>query len=1245
MTAFSITGDEIASWAGRVDAPAVLPDLVRRLIWATSAPREIEFRADGGIRYGGWDGRVTAVAGSAFCPTGSSCWELSTDRDARQKLDGDYAKRHGDGTDTYVGLTAHRFSAKAEWAAARKADGRWADVRALDADDLSLWLAAAPAVAVWFASLHLQRPLEDLATLDELLDEWSHLTEPPLPRALLLLGKEREQLAEQVHVWATGQPRRIAVAAHTRGEALRFVAAALASLPEETGVAARSLVVRSERALRWANRQGESLVLIPTIDPTGRVATERHHLVVALDRHGTNERADLQLGRVPYRLFEPELDGAGFDDAPRLARESQGSLAALARLCGANEVPEWASEPSRLLLALLLAGEWRLSNAADVAVLFQLSGASGQELEELCKRLSRIPDAPLLEHHEAHRPASWRWTSPADAWTWLSGSFTPGLLSAFREAVLGVLGEEDPVFSMDKSERFYAPLQGKVLKHSDALRQGMANTLARLSLGGEVGSVDGAALVAGIAHDLLRPDWIVWASLSDVLPVIAEAAPNAFLDALMQSLDAGSSGVAHVFAEEGEFSNPHTGLLWALERVGWSPARLPRVALLLARFTEVDPGGRMANRPAASFQRLLHPVMPATNAGVEERIATLRHVLHRFPQVGWRLTRALLGSYGLGLVIPAAKPEFLDERCEDRGVSLVEALGFGESVTDFVLERVGEDAGRWLELIELRQAPDGSRARILEALRTLVASGKLSDPDRRLWDGIRDELHLELLHEETRDSPEARTLRQLYATLTPSNPVDAVLWLFSPGKRLPEFVPGGWKAETARMEELASEAITRLSEDGRDLAPLQLLAHRVEAPVALAIRLAKAPFADAVEHAMMIPNDRSWARVRPGFLAARSVTLGLDWLRERLESLLAVEGRDEVVRTLHLLPSIAGTWDLVDMLGAEVRSAFWRAQAFVYPQDMADAPRVVESLLDEAQYARALDVAGHAAEHLPPAIVLRALRGFAENPGEQNRAPTGVGYAVERLFSRLYSSADMDEAEVVRLELAYLSVLVEPHGAAADLRLFQALGHQPEFFAELVRWLYQRDPDAPAESEPPATDDARRRREGAARNAFRVLQAWNGHPGSKQTGEERERAIRDWTASVLELMQRDGRSGAGEAAVAQVLARVAAGADGIWPCEAARQLIEAGRSRFRTELGIAKRNLRGVVSRALFEGGRQEMEIAAGYREGARRLREAGGWPETAAFLDEMAEGFEKEARREDVAANDERLASGYDEE
>ena len=68
---------------------------------------------------------------------------------------------------------------KGRWAAAKRKEGHWADVRALDADDLVHWLETAPAVAQWLAQQIGRRP-EGLTDLAEAWREWSLATDPAL---------------------------------------------------------------------------------------------------------------------------------------------------------------------------------------------------------------------------------------------------------------------------------------------------------------------------------------------------------------------------------------------------------------------------------------------------------------------------------------------------------------------------------------------------------------------------------------------------------------------------------------------------------------------------------------------------------------------------------------------------------------------------------------------------------------------------------------------------------------------------------------------------------------------------------------------------------------------------------------------------------------------------------------------------------------------------------------------------------
>ena len=57
-------------------------------------------------------------------------------------------------------------------------------------------------------------------------------------------------------------------------------------------------------------------------------------------------------------------------------------------------------------------------------------------------------------------------------------------------------------------------------------------------------------------------------------------------------------------------------------------------------------------------------------------------------------------------------------------------------------------------------------------------------------------------------------------------------------------------------------------------------------------------------------------------------------------------------------------------------------------------------------------------------------------------------------------------------------------------------------------------------------------------------------------------------------------------------------------------------------------NARGVVTRSLDEGGAQERELSAKYRSWAERL--VFDYPYVASILERIADGYERDAERED---------------
>ncbi len=739
-----------------------------------------------------------------------------------------------------------------------------------------------------------------------------------------------------------------------------------------------------------------------------------------------------------------------------------------------------------------------------------------------------------------------------------------------------------------------------------------------------------------------------------MLPVLAEAAPSAFLDALERSLARGATGVVHVFSEEGDFSSPHTGLLWALERLGWAPERMPRVALALALLAEADPGGRLANRPHASMLRLLHPIRPTTNATVDDRIATLRGLHVQLPRLAWNFTLGLAGALRGGIAFPTAKPAFLTEACEERTVTVRELVTVENAVADLLLQNAGGDLDRWLELLGNRYLPSELRMQFIREAEQRVASGELIDSECRLWNVLRESLHMACLHHAANaEKPDEQVagLRRVYDRLTPSDPVQSVAWRFERNPRIPERFENGWQQEQERLTDLRRTALQMLSERTDSLDLLRRLAGCVLDPVCLGFAIGTPPFGDWLESVVVDVSDIGWRRIRPAFLAVR-VRAGihdLKWAHARLSDLLGAGRLDEATEAVLLLPRAPATWDLVADLGTEIRDAYWKTEGFTYPDNEIDAGRVVEELLRVGAVARAADIAGVFAKHVTGEMIIRVLEILTGSPGELRRLAEMGSYHLGQLFARLQADTSVDDARVVKLEVAYLPALTGPGNAVGPLRLFHALGEEPELFAHLVTVLYRRSsearPAADAGLEPtdPSTGIQSTGDAAAARNAFEILHAWSSYPGATLDGSAREARILEWSRKVLELASNEDRAESGEGELARVLARIPSGSDGIWPCETARTLIEERRQRFRDELGIAKSNLRGWWSKELYEGGRQEREIAVRYREGADRFKADRQWPETAAFLERMAERYECDAEQEDAEARSEKLEAGVD--
>ena len=132
---------------------------------------------------------------------------------------------------------------------------------------------------------------------------------------------------------------------------------------------------------------------------------------------------------------------------------------------------------------------------------------------------------------------------------------------------------------------------------------------------------------------LSESNWELWGSTQSVLPLLAEAAPNEFLNVVEQAINP-NSPFDKLFADEGNGitgGNYITGLLWALESLAWSSEYLLRVVVLFGELDAHDPGGNWANRPANSLIDIFLPWKPHTTALFEKRKAAIEALISSHP--------------------------------------------------------------------------------------------------------------------------------------------------------------------------------------------------------------------------------------------------------------------------------------------------------------------------------------------------------------------------------------------------------------------------------------------------------------------------------------------------------------------------------------------------------------------------------------------------------------------------------------
>jgi plasmid maintenance system antidote protein VapI len=1262
----AITARQIEAWAdGNIAARAQLPALLRRLVNGSGIPlSKVDFPAFDNAQRHGWDGQVEADAASPWLARGSSGWEFGCDRDPATKAETEYKNRKGSlmpdlrAAITFVFVTPRNWPGKEGWAKAKRDEGAWKDVRALDASDLEQWLEQCPAAQAWFAELIGSSQLQGLKSVEAAWTGWANATTIPLPK--LLFRRAVETKGSKLKEWLKRTPSEpLIVAADSDDEAIAFIACAL----EELGPAGRdfdgALVVETAAALHRVAALGANLILISASSEVEAAYAALHrppHLIIARRRNSLPCEPDITLDLVDDESFRAALEVMGLHqpDFQRYTTETANSPTILRRRFAklpSLKTPVWSTDEAtaRALIPLVFAGVWDSDNADDLEIMRCLTGQERDEIEQVIVRLGTIEDAPtwLIGKYRGV-------TSKIDALFAIQHFLTGDDLQRFLFVAEIVLAEEDPAQDLPRDQQWAAGIYGKTRAHSSALRRGLCETLVLLAahgdqLFGRRLNMNVQARVNRLVRDLLTPlDGRTWTSQRHDLPRYAEAAPDTFLDILEQDLASPEPKVLALMqsADNTLFGDcPRSGLLWALERLAWNPGYLLRVARLLAKLAEIHISDNWANTPKASLDAVFRSWMPQTAASIEARNAVMAALCRDYPRTGWRLIVEQIGTHhAIGHY--SARPEWRND-----------ASGAGEPVkTNQEIILVAEEAMRlamaWPQhdqrtfgdLVEhMDFIPPDEQEKIWVMIIHWAQSDISDDARHQLRERIREVALTRRAQIRGSVTANINKAREAYRQLAPRDLVMRHLWLFE--KSWIGEVPDDeeddeydFHKHEARVSAAQRAALSEiLAQEG--FAGILRLSILGDADWAIGINLPQvlpesewAEILDRLVGQGEPPAERKVDLIIAGFLVRLPLDQRHCLIAEMMKRYRPTGEIEEAIRLLKVSPFRMETWSHLVALPTAWQQRYWQdAQVQWQDHTPSEMNILVERLVAVGRPRAAFHVLHMDFDMAETKLLAELLRAVATSDSEPDGHYRLDQYYIAQAFKSL-NRRGLDEAELIQLEFLYAEAL--DHSEYGIPTLEKALEKEPQLFVQLVAAIYRRKDGGQDPTEWRIDDNEHRSRMGTM--AFKILSRFTRLPGTDSP--EPVAVLRRWVDIVRSLGADVGRAAMTDHAIGEMFGRSAVGADGVWPCHPVREVFEAIASRdMAAGMRIGRYNSRGVHARG--PGGGQERVLAEQYRGWADAV--AYQYPFTAKLMNEMAQQYDHEAGYHDTE-DDVRKRIGY---
>lgn len=806
-------------------------------------------------------------------------------------------------------------------------------------------------------------------------------------------------------------------------------------------------------------------------------------------------------------------------------------------------------------------------------------------------------------------------------------------LDIIKIVSLEILSEKHPQFDLNSEERWFAAaLYGKVPKYSPELRKGICETLVFLGIHGKElknCSLNKPEYIVNLTiRELLKDaDWKLWASLNDLLPLLAEASPEQFLSSVENALKQNPCPFDELFHQEGKGGitgrNYMTGLYWALETLAWSEEYLSRSILVLAELATHDPGGQWANRPVNSMITILLRWFPQTNAPMEKRIATLKGIQRQFPDIAWKVFIELLPNHhqvSSGSHKPSFR-EFIPDNWKD-GVSNEE---YWKQVVEYASMAVYMVKGKTNYVSELLNNLDNIPQPAFNTFLEYLSSDeivRLPDEQKQpIWETMISFVKKHRKFSDAKWALPAETVDLLEETankIAPSRPDILYRHLFSKNHIDLMDRNADWQKQQDIIFNKRIEAVKQIYEIN-NTGSIIAFAENVETPEKVGFSFSH--IADEeVDHELLPvfldydePHKKDFIA---GYTWGRYKKIGFSWI----ESLSTTNwSTEQKCNLLLFLPFEEEIWDkATELLGDHVGD-YWKSinvNPFTTHSSLLPA---IECLLKYGRPHLALECIYVHFSLKKEFFKEHAIQALIDGVSSDEQVDSMDVSDIIQVIKVLQDDPGVDEDSLLKIEWSYLPLLNE-HNDASPKLLEKYLSQKPEFFIEVIQLLYRSEKG----NEPEQA--ANEQTENIAMNAWRLLRSWRRPPGKMDDGSFSGEALKEWYNEVKTKTAETGHYEVAMDHLGKVLFYTDPDPNGLWIHQTAAEMLdEAENDSIRQGFNSEVHNSRGVYW--VDTSGKTENELANLWRKKAEEVEKIG-LIRFAFSLKELANSYDREAER-----------------